>query len=851
MPIRRVAVAAVLLAGALTAPAHAGTLVLDKSLAGSGISRVPVGDRGNAGAGGVAVMPDGRIVTGGYAKQGDRTLGAVERLSDAGEPDKTLAPTTSFPGTALVDAAPDKPDEATLISDVALAPDGSIYVSGAVGVLDEAGGGLDRSTQAFVARLKPDGSLDPAFRGGGGAPGVVRLAGRDGKRVVLGPDGVVHVLAEYGQGLGPDGSYVHALTATGAPAPGYGSGGKATLGLMGTGSDERELVANDMALDGQGRIVVAGFAQTTSSSGSGVGVMVARFTAQGALDTSFGGEPAKRGDSRFNPAFPGVSLARADRSNPQSFDPETMDGVANGFEALTALTLAPDGGIVVVGRSSGAYAALGIVGRYTANGLLERGFGVFGGYTAFRAQAEPDRRGRNHDTRLDSVVLAGGRIIANGIVDTLGSEAALQANAPVPDLLVAALTPGGQLDPSSVNGGPAPGLLTTPIGGGRVPVVRRAVAVGDKVLIAGRATSRARFGGDFVPDRSPADLLLVRLTQDGPPVPPPGAPPAPPAPPQGPTAGCGRVVKVRSATLVGCFATKDGVSSAEGVVLMNGTTIDVANGSTLVADPAKGTIKTAAADGKAGRARLRAVVPGGALVALSDGPVSFTVPSGGASTRGRAAEAGGCKTGGRKIGTVSTAGVGNLLGFPMPGTAQVSTAEGMTFIEVNVELPKPAFVDAGGCATLVTTSAGGLKLDSLHVEVGTATLGPLELAKVVIDYTGKSDTWKGVLSVNLGLPGAVSLTGTITFVGGEFGGATIAADFPTAVPILPPSIGARRRERRLHDQADDDDQRGNPPRRGPDPAWGARRSTPTSKGRWPSRAHRTRSPSTSRGSCAW
>ena len=76
----------------------------------------------------------------------------------------------------------------------------------------------------------------------------------------------------------------------------------------------------------------------------------------------------------------------------------------------------------------------------------------------------------------------------------------------------------------------------------------------------------------------------------------------------------------------------------------------------------------------------------------------------------------------------------------------------MTYLQVNVSLPKPAFVDAGGCATLVTTSSGGLDFDSLHVAVGSATLGPLELGSISIDYTGESDTWEGTLVLTLPLP---------------------------------------------------------------------------------------------------
>lgn len=326
-----------------------------------------------------------------------------------------------------------------------------------------------------------------------------------------------------------------------------------------------------------------------------------------------------------------------------------------------------------------------------------------------------------------------------------------------------------------------------PAGAQRYTRVRRMVLVGDEVVIAGRAKAVSTSGNDYDPEKTPSDFLLVRLGKGSPPVAGPGTPVPP-------TTGCATSpVKVRSATLVGCFTQSGGTYTAkEGTILMNGTRLDLLGGSRLVAVPGKGTIATAAAGGKPGVARISAITPTGAVVQVSRGPIKFTVPAGGGSRAAtlRDGARDPCAPIGSSIGTVSTEGVGNLLGFPLPGAAKLSTAAGKTYIQVNVALPKPAFIDATGCATLETTSTGGLQLDSLYIAVGTASLGPLQLGKIAISYTGASDTWKGTLTVTLPMPKQVEVTGTVTFTGGAFGAATVGIEFPTAVPIFP-AIGLK------------------------------------------------------------
>jgi uncharacterized delta-60 repeat protein len=130
-------------------------------------------------------------------------------------------------------------------------------------------------------RYNPDGSLDPAFGSGGklttdfgGFDSAVAVAVQpDGKIVAAGlrrpfVGGAADVaIARYA----PDGS----LDAT------FGSGGKVTTALPG-GSDG---LAADIAVQPDGKLVVVGMAQ---AAGSAADFLVARYDSAGNLDQSFG-----------------------------------------------------------------------------------------------------------------------------------------------------------------------------------------------------------------------------------------------------------------------------------------------------------------------------------------------------------------------------------------------------------------------------------------------------------------------------------------------------------------------------------------------------------------------------------
>src|SRR5262245_27963421 len=114
----------------------------------------------------------------------------------------------------------------------------------------------------------------------------------------------------------------------------YGSGGFALASSPGTYSGARAV-----AIDGEGRVVAAGFAHVDGTIAQGV--MVARFLTNGSPDTTFGNG--------------GV----------------VVTDLPDRFDEASAVAIAPDGKIVVAGRSGDD----AFVARYDMGGRLDPSFG--------------------------------------------------------------------------------------------------------------------------------------------------------------------------------------------------------------------------------------------------------------------------------------------------------------------------------------------------------------------------------------------------------------------------------------------------------------------------------------------
>jgi uncharacterized delta-60 repeat protein len=220
---------------------------------------------------GVAIQPDGGIVLAGLA--GDPTTGqevaVVARLTADGKADPTFGTdgVTTFqvgPNTKLQGVVLQRDGRIVVVGTTEPTPNGTGDVLGPIAV---SGGDL------LVARLTSDGQLDPAFGTGGtvtvdfggGDTGRVITLQSDGKIVAGGATDTDFDAAR----LNPDGS----LDAT------FGAGGKVTLDFGRTAS------LNAVVLQPDGMIVFAGSAGTVPT---GSDMAVARLTADGLPDTSFG-----------------------------------------------------------------------------------------------------------------------------------------------------------------------------------------------------------------------------------------------------------------------------------------------------------------------------------------------------------------------------------------------------------------------------------------------------------------------------------------------------------------------------------------------------------------------------------
>lgn len=314
-------------------------------------------------------------------------LAVSSSAQNAGELDSTF----DGDGKVILDAG--SRDEAR---DVAIQPDGKTVVAGTNG------------DHVLVARLNEDGSLDSTF----GTNGVVVSELEEGwdseaNAVVLQPDGKVVVAGSIGGGGFRTDVALARYNADGSHDTGFGSGGVVRTDVAQDGFD----TANDIVVDGLGRIIVAGEERYGSHPDSGWNFILARYTSGGDLDLSFGTSGVVR--TRFAEDKFFVSAAHALLLQPDGklvaagdayVGAETGDdfGLARyhpsgaldssfggdgrvtthvatkASEGAIDLALQPDGKLVAVGETSDVgNAHLGIV-RYHAYGSVDTSFGSGG-----------------------------------------------------------------------------------------------------------------------------------------------------------------------------------------------------------------------------------------------------------------------------------------------------------------------------------------------------------------------------------------------------------------------------------------------------------------------------------------
>lgn len=218
-------------------------------------------------------LPNGKLIVVGNADVDTEDSDiAVVRLNIDGSRD------TSFDSDGRVtfsfDLDPAFPSE--IASGVALDADGNLLIAGAV----EKGG--TTAHDFAIARLTPNGALDPNFGGDGRVTVAFDLGGTledTALELIVAPDGAIFVTGGV-QDSGYDFGAVKLLP-DGTPDPDWGNGGKATVAFDLDGNNDD--IAYGAVLQPDGKLVFIGFAGETNAD-----VALARLDANGVLDPGFG-----------------------------------------------------------------------------------------------------------------------------------------------------------------------------------------------------------------------------------------------------------------------------------------------------------------------------------------------------------------------------------------------------------------------------------------------------------------------------------------------------------------------------------------------------------------------------------
>ena len=196
-------------------------------------------------------------------------------------------------------------------NDVAIQSDGKIVVVGYTRTVT----GSDTHFDIAIARYNADGTLDESFQSDG-KYAVSSLENERATAVAIQSNGEI-LVAGYREGT-PDEFILYTFLADGLhyrpPTPPPGSGGR----------------LHDMTIDRNGRILAAGYA----SNGSNNDFLLGRYHASRVRDASFGENGAGR----------------------------TLADFHAGNDQAQALTIDPDGNIVVAGKASGGYGLARYVG---------------------------------------------------------------------------------------------------------------------------------------------------------------------------------------------------------------------------------------------------------------------------------------------------------------------------------------------------------------------------------------------------------------------------------------------------------------------------------------------------------
>ena len=400
---------------------------LDPEFSAASVVTTAVGSTSDV-ARAVAIQSDGKIVVAGYSHNGADNDFAVVRYTADGVLDTGFGTTSS--GIVITDIG-SNPDAA---HSVAIQSDGKIVA---------AGSSSDGTDHDFaVVRYTAAGALDTSFGTGGKVTTAVGSNPDIALAVAIQSDGKIVAAGYSNNGTDNDFAVVR-YTAAGALDTGFGTSGIAST-TIGSYNDQ----ARAVAIQSDGKVVAAG----SSSNGSNDDFAVARYNANGSLDTSF--------DS----------------------DGYITTAIGSSNDVANAVAIQTDGKIVTAGYSNNGSDDDFALARYTTAGALDTTFSDDGKVTTgIGAGAE----------RANAVAMrADGAILAAGYSYT----------GTVNDFALAAYDADGE--PAAVLDGP--GWLTTAIGTRYDKASAVAVDGDGNIVVAGYSNN----GSDD-------DFALVRYDADG------------------------------------------------------------------------------------------------------------------------------------------------------------------------------------------------------------------------------------------------------------------------------------------------------------------------------------------------
>jgi uncharacterized delta-60 repeat protein len=346
------------------------------------------------------LQPDGKILVSGESTNGSARELVLVRYNADGSLD------TQFSGDGITSYGP-MSDHSIQGSGIALQTDGKVLVAGTYG------------GQFGVIRYNKDGNLDTTF----GVNGTVNTAGSNSYDLALQPDGKILVAGNKGYGLNFDFSLAR-----------YNTDGSIDTSFSGDGSLETYFSsyseARSLAIQSDGKIVLVG-----PSIGYYYDGAVARYNSDGSLDNTFSGDGKSiltfnnqggelrdvliQDDGRILVAGygtvgsrNGLALARfnADGALDSSFSDDgwLITDIGGIYSIGRSIALQADGKIVAVGfTNNGANLDIALW-RYNTDGTLDRSFSDDG-------VATTDIAGLN-DQAFDLKIQDDGKILVTGFV---------------------------------------------------------------------------------------------------------------------------------------------------------------------------------------------------------------------------------------------------------------------------------------------------------------------------------------------------------------------------------------------------------------------------------------------------